>query len=160
MAIKIFQYPIKGIYKNLHCYKKTFWEEQMMKKIAILAAVWCVFAANATIARDIKYGYNTMGEYVPVEIGNRKIRYGYNNKGDYAPTAIGDADIRYGYNNNGDYAPTAIGGENIRYGYNNNGDYVPTAIGDRRIQYNYDINGNYVPTQVEDDPWPSLPSLW
>ena len=63
---------------------------------------------NEAVARNIQYGYNARGEYVPIQIDGEMVQYGYNPRGEYVPTSIGDNHIGYGYNPRGDYVPTYI----------------------------------------------------
>lgn len=59
--------------------------------------------------KTINYGYNPIGEYVPLEIGNDEINYGYNAQGDFVPMSVGGQKIRYGYNAYGEFVPMGIG---------------------------------------------------
>ena len=81
-----------------------------MIKYVILVLVSLLANIQTSLARDISYGYNAHGDYVPVSIGGERVDYGYNAHGDYVPTSIGGKDIDYGYNARGDYVPTSLGG--------------------------------------------------
>ncbi|MCD7779813.1 MAG: hypothetical protein LUH05_03995 [Candidatus Gastranaerophilales bacterium] len=87
------------------------------KIITILCLV--MFAAPA-FADNIQYGYNAVGEYVPVKIGNDRVKYGYNAVGDYVPTSIGNNKIKYGYNAQGNYVPTSIQSSTRNYNSHKN----------------------------------------
>lgn len=106
-----------------------------MKKILLVIGFFTILPANAglyddILSPDVDYGYNAVGDYVPMSVGGMDIDYGYNAVGDYAPTAVGRQQIQYGYNAVGDYVPMSVGGRQINYGYNAEGDYVPMSIGD------------------------------
>ena len=58
-----------------------------MKRILLIAVL--LFSCSS-FSKNIGYGYNAMGDYVPTSIGNENIGYGYNAMGDYVPTSIGD----------------------------------------------------------------------
>lgn len=72
-----------------------------------------ILTPSIVLAEQIQYGNNSLGQYVPISVGNRNINYGYNANGDYVPTSI---------TNPRDYMDIT----NIEYGYNANGEYVPT----------------------------------
>lgn len=57
------------------------------------------------VNRQIEYGYNAKGDFVPTDIGGQHIEYGYNAKGQYVPMWYGNNPIEYGYNAVGDYVP-------------------------------------------------------
>lgn len=67
---------------------------------------------NANDEIRIKYGYNSMGDFVPTSIGDERIKYGYNAMGDFVPTSIGNKRIKYGYNAYGDFVPMGFKNEN------------------------------------------------
>ena len=55
-----------------------------------------VFSVSFVFAGDIRYGYNSHGNYVPVSIDGNRINYGYNSHGEYVPISVGDERLRYG----------------------------------------------------------------
>lgn len=74
------------------------------------------------------YEQNTIkSDYSYAKKVNRQIEYGYNAKGDFVPTDIGGQHIEYGYNAKGQYVPMWYGNNPIEYGYNAVGDYVPLS---------------------------------
>lgn len=75
-----------------------------MKKIVCLV---CLLFVTPCFADNIQYGYNSMGEYVPISIGNQRINYNYNSAGQYVPTSVGNTQINYGYNSQGNYVPVS-----------------------------------------------------
>lgn len=98
------------------------------KKVLKEAQEWS--AKNASKQQQAKVIYvptslTDPDDYFPAE--PQKIKYGYNSMGDYVPTGIGDNKIHYGYNAVGDYVPMSVGGKQIHYGYNAYGEYVPMS---------------------------------
>ena len=91
----------------------------MRKLLLLLCLVLC---PCISFAEQIIYGYNAVGDYVPIQIGGRNVNYGYNAVGDYVPTSI---------SNPRDYTDRT----EINYGYNAQGDYVPIST------YDYDDDG-------------------
>lgn len=94
-----------------------------MKKFLFLSFILFCLPVQAGLYDDI-----LAPEDMPKE--NKQIFYGYNAEGDYVPTAIGEQKIEYGYDAYGDFVPKAIGGQKIKYGYNAYGEYVPVSIED------------------------------
>lgn len=92
-----------------------------MKKTLLLLLCF-VLCPCISFAEQIIYGYNAVGEYVPIQVGGRNVNYGYNAVGDYVPTSI---------SNPRDYTDRT----EINYGYNAQGDYVPIST------YDYDDDG-------------------
>ena len=74
-------------------------------KFVIYITVAVMAIIMPVTARNIHYGYNAQGEYVPTEINGQRVQYGYNAQGEYVPTAIGNERVEYGYNPQGEYVP-------------------------------------------------------
>lgn len=80
-----------------------------MKKLLLCLII---FFPCVAIADQIYYGYNAMGEYVPISVNGQNINYGYNAVGEYVPVSTSNpynsretTEIEYGYNAVGDFVP-------------------------------------------------------
>lgn len=117
-----------NFWKSLTC-KNNFPVESLTMKNLLFFLLSALLFTSPSFAGNIRYGYNSRGEYVPTEIDGQNVDYGYNSRGEYVPTSIGGKKIDYGYNSRGEYVPTSVGDRRIDYGYNSRGQYVPTSVG-------------------------------